>query len=99
MAGDPDSAFELAQLLARHGRGSQAIDVMRVPAGICNGGDWVLHALAALCLARSRRPEEGLAQWALPDGPADAGTAKTWYAEPTGAGNVLLMFFQTLIYE
>jgi hypothetical protein len=37
--------------------------------------------------------------WALTEGPADAGTAKTWYAEPTGPGNVLLMFFQTPIYE
>ncbi|GGQ67181.1 hypothetical protein GCM10010496_33430 [Streptomyces asoensis] len=36
---------------------------------------------------------------ALTEGPADAGTAKTWSAEPAGAGSVLLMFFQTLIYE
>ncbi|WP_189919459.1 hypothetical protein [Streptomyces asoensis] len=34
---------------------------MRVQADISNGDDWVLHTLAALCLARSRRPEEGLA--------------------------------------
>ncbi|MDR6980855.1 tetratricopeptide (TPR) repeat protein [Streptomyces sp. 3330] len=54
------SAFELAQLLARHGRGSEAIDVMRVQADIHNGYDWVLHALAELCLDQGR-PEEGLA--------------------------------------
>ncbi|WP_142270028.1 tetratricopeptide repeat protein (plasmid) [Streptomyces sp. NBC_00080] len=60
VAGDSKSAFELAQLLARHGRGSEAIDVMRVQADIYNGYDWVLHTLAELCLDQGR-PEEGLA--------------------------------------
>ncbi len=57
---DPNSAFELAQLLARHGRGDEAIDVMRVQADAHNGDDWILHALSALCLDQ-RRPEDGLA--------------------------------------
>ncbi|MDQ0578088.1 tetratricopeptide repeat protein [Streptomyces rishiriensis] len=60
VAGDPNSAFELAQLLARHGRGSEAIDVMRVQADARNGDDWILHTLSELCLGQGR-PEEGLA--------------------------------------
>ncbi|MEV5898370.1 hypothetical protein [Streptomyces sp. NPDC052127] len=60
VAGTSYSAFELAQLLARHGRGSEAIDVMRGRADIYNGYDWVLHTLAELCLGQGR-PEEGLA--------------------------------------
>ncbi|MFI5476612.1 tetratricopeptide repeat protein [Streptomyces cacaoi] len=60
VAGNPNSAFELAQLLARHGRGSEAIDVMRVQADTRNGDDWVLNTLAELCLDQGR-PEEGLA--------------------------------------
>lgn len=54
------SAFELTQLLARHGRGSEAIDVMRVRADIYNGDDYILHTLAELCLGQLR-PDEGLA--------------------------------------
>ncbi|MEU1226185.1 hypothetical protein [Streptomyces sp. NPDC005828] len=54
------SAFELAQLLARHGRGSEAIDVMRLQADAHNGDDWILHTLADLYLAQGR-PEDGLA--------------------------------------
>ncbi|MFI2380592.1 tetratricopeptide repeat protein [Streptomyces sp. NPDC018964] len=57
---DPNSAFGLAQLLARHGRGDEAIDVMRVQAYARNGDDWILHALSDLCLDQGR-PEEGLA--------------------------------------
>ncbi|MFI9549931.1 hypothetical protein ACIHAR_39545 [Streptomyces sp. NPDC052016] len=60
VAHDPNSAFELAQLLARHGRGSEAIDVMRVQADARNGDDWILHTLSDLCLAQGR-PEDGLA--------------------------------------
>ncbi|MGW2107642.1 tetratricopeptide repeat protein [Streptomyces sp. NPDC001948] len=59
-ARDPNSAFELAQLLARHGRGSEAIDVMRLQADARNGDDWILHTLADLCLAQARS-EDGLA--------------------------------------
>ncbi len=36
---------------------------------------------------------------ALAEGPADAGAAKSWRAGPTEPGNVLVMFFQTPIYE
>ncbi|MGW7327176.1 tetratricopeptide repeat protein [Streptomyces sp. NPDC054840] len=57
---DPHSAFELAQLLARHGRGNEAIEVMRVHAATRNDDDLVLHALSALCLDQGR-PEVGLA--------------------------------------
>ncbi|MGW7433958.1 tetratricopeptide repeat protein [Streptomyces sp. NPDC054861] len=57
---DPHSAVELAQLLARHGRGTEAIDVMRVLADGRKGDDWILHTLADLCLALGR-PEDGLA--------------------------------------
>lgn len=53
-------AFELAQLLARHGRDNEAIEVMRVQADACNGEDWILHLLADLYLGQGR-PEEGLA--------------------------------------
>ncbi|WP_327188063.1 tetratricopeptide repeat protein [Streptomyces sp. NBC_01334] len=60
VAGDPNSAFELAQLLARHSRGSEAIDVMRAQADARNGDDWILHTLSELCLDQGR-PEEGLA--------------------------------------
>ncbi|WP_327241445.1 tetratricopeptide repeat protein [Streptomyces sp. NBC_01320] len=57
---DPNSTFELAQLLARHGRGTEAIDVMRVQAEARNGDDWVLHALSDLCLDQGRS-QDGLA--------------------------------------
>ncbi|MGW1728963.1 tetratricopeptide repeat protein [Streptomyces sp. NPDC002306] len=60
VADDPNSAFELAQLLARHGRGNEAIDVMRLQADARNGDDWILHTLSDLCLAQGR-PEDGLA--------------------------------------
>ncbi|MEQ8143071.1 hypothetical protein [Streptomyces sp. OP7] len=59
-AHDPNSAFELAQLLTRHGRGSEAIEVMRAQADVRNGDDWILHALSDLCLDQGR-PEDGLA--------------------------------------
>ncbi|MEV7238554.1 CDC27 family protein [Streptomyces sp. NPDC051020] len=59
-AEDPNSAYELAQLLVRHGRGDEAIDVMRVQADARNGDDWILHALSELCLDQGR-PEDGLA--------------------------------------
>ncbi|MFC8495163.1 hypothetical protein ACFUJU_31125 [Streptomyces sp. NPDC057235] len=57
---DSGSVVELAQLLARHGRGSEAIEVMRMQADISNGDDWVLRILADLCLAQNN-PEDGLA--------------------------------------
>ncbi|GAA2837739.1 hypothetical protein GCM10010441_72560 [Kitasatospora paracochleata] len=60
VAEDPNSAFALAQLLARHGRGDQAIDVMRTLAADRNGEDWILHTLADLCLDHNR-PADGLA--------------------------------------
>ncbi|MFG2628725.1 tetratricopeptide repeat protein [Streptomyces sp. NPDC048473] len=53
-------AVQLAQLLARHGRGNEAIDVMRVQADAHNGDDWILHTLSDLCLDQGR-PEDGLA--------------------------------------
>ncbi len=59
VAHDPNWAFELAQLLARHGRGDEAINVMRVQADARNGDDWILHTLSDLYLDQSR-PEDGL---------------------------------------
>ncbi|BBC29109.1 uncharacterized protein SGFS_004000 [Streptomyces graminofaciens] len=59
VAHDPNAAFELAQLLARHNRGNEAIDVMRVQADARNGDDWILHTLSDLCLDQGR-PEDGL---------------------------------------
>ncbi|MGA5407337.1 hypothetical protein ACPCSC_08760 [Streptomyces lavendulocolor] len=50
----------LAELLARHGRGSEAVDVMRVLAEAHNGDDWILHTWSNLCLEQGR-PEDGLA--------------------------------------
>lgn len=52
---------DLAQLLARHGRGGEAIEVMRALAGRAGQGvDWILHVLCTLCTEEGR-PEEGLA--------------------------------------
>ncbi len=59
-AHDPNQAFELAQLLARHCRGNEAIDVMRLQADARNGDDWILHVLSGLYLDQGR-PEDGLA--------------------------------------
>ncbi|MFF8414602.1 tetratricopeptide repeat protein [Streptomyces omiyaensis] len=59
-AHDPNQAVELAQLLARHGRKDEAIDVMRIQADAHNGDDWILHILAGLYLDQGR-PEDGLA--------------------------------------
>lgn len=50
----------LAELLARHGRGGEAVDVMRDLAEAHNGDDWILHTWSNLCLAQGR-PEDGLA--------------------------------------
>ncbi|MFE3142171.1 hypothetical protein [Streptomyces scopuliridis] len=50
----------LAELLARHGRGGEAVDVMRVLAEAHNGDDWILHTWSNLCLDQGR-PEDGLA--------------------------------------
>ncbi|MDR3081049.1 MAG: hypothetical protein LBV60_08995 [Streptomyces sp.] len=58
-ARDPNSAYELAQLLARHGRGGKAIAVMRAQADAHNSDDWILHALSDLCLDQGR-PADGL---------------------------------------
>ncbi|MFP3989497.1 hypothetical protein U9R90_18845 [Streptomyces sp. E11-3] len=59
-AWNPNSAYELAQLLARHGRGDEAIAVMRAQADARHGDDWILHTLSELCLDHGR-PSDGLA--------------------------------------
>ncbi|WP_448319494.1 tetratricopeptide repeat protein [Streptomyces sp. CO7] len=59
-ARDANSAYELAQLLARHGRGGEAIAVMRAQADAHHSEDWILHALSELCLDQGR-PADGLA--------------------------------------
>ncbi|MFD9052590.1 tetratricopeptide repeat protein [Streptomyces zaomyceticus] len=57
------SAWELAQLLARHGRGDEAIEVLRVrteaQTDVRTGDDWILHALSDLYLDQGR-PHDGL---------------------------------------
>ncbi|MFJ8981536.1 tetratricopeptide repeat protein [Streptomyces sp. NPDC102282] len=58
-ARNPNSAYELAQLLARHGRGGEAIAVMRAQADAHHSDDWILHALSRLCLDQGC-PAEGL---------------------------------------
>ncbi|WP_051764673.1 hypothetical protein [Streptomyces sp. NRRL F-5135] len=55
---DPNSTFALAQLLARHGRGNEAIDLMSVQANARNGDDWILHPLSDQCSDQGR-PEDG----------------------------------------
>ena len=60
VAHDPNSAFEFAQLLARHGRENEAIEVLRLQADARNGDDWILHTLSDLYLDQGR-PEDGLA--------------------------------------
>ncbi|MFE2915397.1 tetratricopeptide repeat protein [Kitasatospora indigofera] len=59
-AEDPNSAVELARLLARHNRGDEALGVMRAQADARPGEDWILHTLAELCLDQGR-PADGLA--------------------------------------
>ncbi|ARF74435.1 hypothetical protein B7C62_21010 [Kitasatospora albolonga] len=59
-ARDPNAACDLARLLARHGRGQEAIAVMRAQADAHPGDDWILHALSELCLDQGR-PADGLA--------------------------------------
>ncbi|MFD0263547.1 tetratricopeptide repeat protein [Kitasatospora indigofera] len=59
-AEDPNSAVELARLLARHNRGDEAIGVIRAQADSRPGEDWILHTLAELCLDQGR-PADGLA--------------------------------------
>ncbi|MFE0201214.1 tetratricopeptide repeat protein, partial [[Kitasatospora] papulosa] len=54
---DPNTAYELAQLLTRHGRGADAIAVMRAQADAHPSDDWILHALSELCLGQDRPPD------------------------------------------
>ncbi|MFE7332584.1 tetratricopeptide repeat protein [Streptomyces sp. NPDC057565] len=59
-ARNPNAAYELARLLARHGRGGEAIAVMRAQADAHHSDDWIHHALSELCLDQGR-PADGLA--------------------------------------
>ncbi|MFJ9944955.1 tetratricopeptide repeat protein [Streptomyces erythrochromogenes] len=72
---NPNSAYELAQLLARHGRAGQAIAVMRAQADAHHSDDWILHALSELCLNQGR-PADGLAHLDALD--AQRGGAAAW---------------------
>ncbi|MFF9340654.1 tetratricopeptide repeat protein [Streptomyces sp. NPDC014773] len=66
---DPNLAHACARLLAGHGRGDEAIDMMRAQADAHRGDDWILHALSELCLDLGR-PADGLAHLdALATGP------------------------------
>ncbi|MFC8917725.1 hypothetical protein ACFT5C_18330 [Streptomyces sp. NPDC057116] len=60
VADNSRTAFDLVQLLARHGRGNEAIAVMRHQTDVWNGDDCILHALSELYLDNGR-PEDGLA--------------------------------------
>ncbi|WP_432006055.1 tetratricopeptide repeat protein [Streptomyces parvus] len=60
VAWNPNSAYQLAQLLTRHGQGDEAIAVMRAQADAHPGDDWIFHALSQLCLDQGR-PADGLA--------------------------------------
>ncbi|MEK2493994.1 hypothetical protein WN990_31040 [Kitasatospora purpeofusca] len=71
----PYAAYHLALLLARHGRGDEAIEVMRAHADTCPGEDSVLHPLAELCLDQGR-PHDGLAH--LDDLKAERGGEEDW---------------------
>ncbi|MFJ3836931.1 hypothetical protein ACIPY6_15630 [Streptomyces sp. NPDC090054] len=63
-AGSSYAALRLAELLVRHGRGDEAIDVLAaLPAARGGHSDCVLDALCALYVARGRA-EEGLARFA-----------------------------------
>ncbi|MFJ9446329.1 tetratricopeptide repeat protein [Kitasatospora sp. NPDC101235] len=70
-----NSAYRFARLLARHGRGGEAIDVMRAQADAYPRDDWILHALADLCLGQGR-PRDGLAH--LDDLKARRGGEEEW---------------------
>ncbi|MFF3956460.1 tetratricopeptide repeat protein [Streptomyces sp. NPDC001890] len=54
-------AVDLAQLLARHGRGEEAVEVMRAVADAPGGAeDWIVHMLCTL-YTNQGRPQDGLA--------------------------------------
>ncbi|MFF4763799.1 tetratricopeptide repeat protein [Streptomyces sp. NPDC001292] len=56
----PNTDVLLAHLLARHGQGDEAINVMRALADSRSGDDWILHTWSTLCVDQNR-PEDGLA--------------------------------------
>lgn len=57
----PNTAVAHAQLLARHGRGNEAIELLRsLPSAAGGDDDWVVHALCTL-YADQGRAEDGLA--------------------------------------
>ncbi|MFG3064808.1 tetratricopeptide repeat protein [Streptomyces sp. NPDC048231] len=74
-ARNPNSAHALAQLLARHGWGAEAIAVMRTQADARPGDDWILHTLSELCLDQGH-PADGLAH--LDDLAARRGGEEEW---------------------
>lgn len=53
------TTVHLAHLLARHGRGDEAIDVMGALADASGCDDWILHTLCSLYVDEGR-PEDGL---------------------------------------
>ncbi|MFK4110868.1 tetratricopeptide repeat protein [Streptomyces sp. NPDC002176] len=56
----PGTMVLVAQLLARQGRGGEAVGVMRALSEAHSGDDWILHTWSTLCLDQNR-PEDGLA--------------------------------------
>ncbi|MFJ1793391.1 tetratricopeptide repeat protein [Kitasatospora griseola] len=59
-SGRAHSALGLARLLARHGRGEEALATLRAQVDAHPGDDWILHTLADQYLAQGR-PADGLA--------------------------------------
>ncbi|MEV0186194.1 hypothetical protein AB0I54_44265 [Streptomyces sp. NPDC050625] len=55
-----NSTVLFAHLLARHGRGDEAMDVMRALADSHSGDDWILHTLCTLYTDQGR-PQDALA--------------------------------------
>ncbi|MEV6312620.1 tetratricopeptide repeat protein [Streptomyces sp. NPDC051840] len=56
-----NATVQLAHLMARHGRGDEAIEVVRTLADQPGGAeDWILHLFCTLCTDQGR-PEDGLA--------------------------------------
>ncbi|MFD7754103.1 tetratricopeptide repeat protein [Streptomyces sp. NPDC059757] len=56
--GNPHAAFELAEVLARHGRHDEAIEVLRRAAETAGGdADWIIHLLCRVFVEAGREGE------------------------------------------
>ncbi|MFJ8164187.1 hypothetical protein ACIRBY_25130 [Streptomyces sp. NPDC096136] len=56
--GNPHAAFDLAELLARHGRHDEAVEVLRTAAETAGGDcDWLIHLLCRILVDAGRADE------------------------------------------